>query len=138
MKTLKAFVLVLLFGIVIPSCNDKEDDDKNSSKEIQLEQTNWGGKMVTTTLDEVLEYNVGISFYTFEIGFYDLIPINKEDPTIKNDFSYSIDREVLFIKGNPFLKGYWFIEEYNGNSLILKQGTEGGISKSVLTLSRTN
>ncbi len=126
---------MLVFSIVLWGCSDK-DDDKRDVKVINLEQTNWGGKMITTTINEVLEYSVGVSFYTSDSGFYDLLPINKEDPMIKNNFSYCINEKLLYIKGNPFLKGYWFILEYDNDILILEQGTGGEISKSVITLYR--
>lgn len=131
----KSTFVMLIFSIVILSCSD---DKKDNLQTIRLEQTNWGGKMVTTALNEVLEYKAGISFYTSNSGFYDLLSISNEETPLKSDFKYSIDDQMLHIEGNSFLKGYWFITKYDEENLVLEQGTGGDILKTVLTLSKVN
>lgn len=140
MKTLRTLLSIYIYILLI-GCSDDDnriEETKYVFSASELKQTEWKGEILYLTNGKVgTRGTINIIFYTESSGLCEYKLDYHIDPEITS-FKYEISDKLMFIQGPAAIYGNWILQKYDGDSLVIADGTSAFTNSEIMKLKRVN
>lgn len=140
MKTLRTLLSIYIYILLI-GCSDDDnriEETKYVFSASELKQTEWKGEILYLTNGKVgTRGTINIIFYTESSGLCEYKLDYHIDPEITS-FKYEISDKLMFIQGPTAIYGNWILQKYDGDSLVIADGTSAFTNSEIMKLKRVN